>query len=112
MRDFKVGTQLIVAKQVKVYFGNSSSSSYAVLKEGEVVCITSINAKTITVAFNITFSNWAPAGSFNMQTIMLGRIKLQDLAEGKLLNTMSSNMQERDLIREIVLSLKKVSKKG
>ena len=100
MQKFKVGQQLFVAKAVKVGISNSSSSAKFDLKAGDAVCVTGINAKSITVAFNIKFENWSPEGSFNMQTIMLGRIALKDTCN--LINVLSSDMQERNLLRQIV----------
>jgi len=100
MKKFKVGQQLFVAKAVKVGVSNSSSSAKFDLNPGDVVCVTAINVKSITVAFNIKFENWTPAGSFNMQTIMLGRIALKDACN--LINVLSSDMQERNLVRQIV----------
>ena len=100
MRKFKVGQQLCVAKALQVAISNSSSSAKFDLKAGDVVCVTGINEKSITVAFNIKFENWSPEGSFNMQTIMLGRIALKDACN--LINVLSSDMQERNLLRQIV----------
>jgi len=100
MRKFKVGQQLCVAKAIQVAISNSSSSAKFTLIPGDVVCVTAINAKSITVAFNLTFEHWSPEGSFDMQTIMLGRIALCDTCN--LINVLSSDMQERNLVRQIV----------
>ena len=100
MRKFKVGQQLCVAKAMQVAISNSSSSAKFNLYEGDAVCVTAINAKSITVAFNLKWRNWSPEGSFDIQTIMLGRIALKDTCN--LIDVLSSDMQERNLVRQIV----------
>ena len=100
MRKFKVGQQLCVAKAIQVAISNSSSSAKFNLYEGDAVCVTGINEKSITVAFNLKWRNWSPEGSFDLQTIMLGRIALKDACN--LLDVLSSDMQERNLVRQIV----------
>jgi hypothetical protein len=100
MTKFKIGQQLCVAKATKVAIGNSSSSAKIPLNPGAVVCVTGINEKSITVAFGTQFRNWSPAGGFDMQTIMLGRIALTEA--GNLMDVLSTDMQERNALKEIV----------
>ena len=104
MKNLKEGTQLIIAETVKANIGSGSSSGYVILEPGQAVCAVSINEKSVKVAFNINFNNWAPEGGFAMQTLMLGRIALEDFKAGKILNVLSEDLQERSRIRRIILN--------